>query len=99
LYSCGQGFGLRVDPPRLVPEDCDPEPPLGEGDAERTAGGGDEGRGDDVRAGAVLLVLRLVPWDAGVDVDVDFFPSFRTAGDFPDVVLDPGLADTDPRSR
>ena len=96
--SLRQGLGLRVEPPRLVPED--PEPLLGAGGVERTFGGGDDGRrGDDVRAGAVLLVLRLFPLDVEVEVDDDFFPSFLTAGDFPEELLEPELPETEPRSR
>jgi hypothetical protein len=96
--SLRQGLGLRVEPPRLDPDDPDPEL-LGEGGAERTAGGGDDGRGEDVRAGAALLVLLLVPLEVEVDVDGDFLPSSLTEGDFPDVLLEPELPETDPRSR
>jgi len=96
--SIRQGFGLRVEPPRLDPDDPDPEPLLGEGGVERTAGGGEDGRGEDVRAGAALLVLRLVPLDVEVEVDVDFLLSFPTAGDFPDLLLEPELPETEPRS-
>jgi len=96
--SLRQGLGLRVEPPRLVPDDPDPEL-LGAGGDERTAGGGDDGRGEDVRAGAVLLVLRFVPLDVEVEEDFDFLPSSLTEGDFPDVLLEPELPETEPRSR
>ena len=99
---------MRVEPPRLVPEDCDPEPPLGEGGFERTDGGGDEEdgrRGEVVRAGGVLFdlppVFRDVLVDLPVDlpVDVDFFLPPLTAGDFPELAFDPEPPETDPRSR
>lgn len=90
-----QGLGLRVEPPRLVPEDCDPDPPLGEGGFERTDGGGDDGgRGEVVRAGGVLW--DLVPDFRDDPVDVELFVPPFTAGDFPELVFEP---ETAPRSR
>jgi len=62
---------LRVEPPRLDPVDCDPEPPLGAGGADRTAGGGDDcvERGVVVRAGGALFVLVPVAREDPVEVD------------------------------
>ena len=92
-----QGFGLRVEPPRLLPEDCAPAPDP-EGGADRTAGGGDDWRGGAVRAGAVLFGDCCVPRE--VPVALPFRP-LLTAGDFcePSPLFEPELPETAPRSR